>query len=204
MKRILYIVIIILMLILPVSNISAQQNVNLSPYIGTWKYTNISTKEELIIKLRETTYTNPYGQTGQRLVGTYIYIKYDQTIHDNSSQFMSDLSAIQMPIFASAGVDSEPNPTRLILYVKDYGKMKNGLPKTSEGWLILVSSSNPRQIRWQVEEPEGLYIAGSAPPLGFSFPTDVIFTKVEENENDRSKDKDTKDSKDDKDSKGVR
>ena len=177
MRRLFYITLAIL--ILPIVNISAQQSVNLTPYVGTWRYTNSSTKEELTIKIRETTYTNSHGRSGQRLVGIYIYLKNGQTIHDNSNQFMSNISAIQMPIFASAGINSEINPTKLILYVTDYGKMKDGLPKTSEGWLTLVSSTNPKKIRWQVEEPEGIYIAGTAPPIGFSIPTDVIFTKVE-------------------------
>ena len=69
--------------------------------------------------------------------------------------------------------------TGLCLYVKDYGKMKNGSPKTSEGWLTLVSSSNPKQLKWQPEEPEGVYVAEQAPLPGFTIPTDIILTKVE-------------------------
>jgi len=84
-----------------------------------------------------------------------------------------------MPIYASPGADSEINPTKLILYIKDYGKMKNGSPKTSEGWLTLISSSNPKQLRWQPEEPEGVYVAEQAPIPGFTIPTDIILTKVE-------------------------
>ena len=70
MRRLFYITLAIL--ILPIVNINAQQNVNLSPYIGTWKYTNSSTKEELTIKIRETTYTYQ-GNTTKCLVGIYIY-----------------------------------------------------------------------------------------------------------------------------------
>ena len=73
MRRILYIT--LLVLILPLSNIRAQQNVNFSQYIGTWKYTNTSTKEEFTIKLRETTYRYQNGPLEQCLVGVYIYIR---------------------------------------------------------------------------------------------------------------------------------
>ena len=72
MRRLLFITLTIL--ILPIANISAQQNVNLTPYVGTWKYTNSSTKEELTIKLRETTYRYQNGPLEQCLVGIYIYI----------------------------------------------------------------------------------------------------------------------------------
>ena len=176
MRRILYIT--LLVLILPISNINAQQNVNLNPYVGTWKYTNASTKEEFTVVLRETTYRYQNEPLEQCIVGIYIYKKNGQIIYDNSSQFTSNVSAIKMPIYAGTSVKSG-TPSKLIFYVKDYGKMKNGSPKTSEGWLTLISSSNPKQLRWQPEEPEGVYVAEQAPIPGFSIPTDIILTKVE-------------------------
>ena len=109
----------------------------------------------------------------------YIYKKNGQVVHDNSDQLMSNISANKMPIYVSLGGYPEINPTRLCLSARDYGKMKNGLPKRSEGWLTLISSSNPKQLRWQPEEPEGVYVAEQAPIPGFSIPTDIILTKVE-------------------------
>ena len=84
-----------------------------------------------------------------------------------------------MPIYVSPGGSKEVNPARLCLNVRDYGKIKNGLPKLSVGWLTLISSSNPNQLKWQPEEQEGMYMAGDAPIPGFSIPVDIILTKVE-------------------------
>jgi len=177
MKRLFYIT--LATLILPIVNISAQQNINYDFYIGTWRYTNTSMNEELTIKLREATYSVPQifgGHTKKCLVGIYIYKKNGQIIHDTSSQFTSNKPAIEMPIYASS---STTNPSRLYLAIDDYGKMKNGVPKSGIGLLFLESSSNPKKIRWQIGESEGIYIAGEGPPLGFSIPTDLVFTKVE-------------------------
>ena len=77
MRNLLYI--ILATLILPIVNISAQQNINYDFYIGTWRYTNTSMNEELTIKLRETTYSVPQifgGHTEECLVGIYIQEKW--------------------------------------------------------------------------------------------------------------------------------
>ena len=176
MKRIIYITLAIL--ILPIANINAQQNINYDFYIGTWRYTNTSTNEELTIKLRESTVTLPPiygGHTITCLAGIYIYKKNGQIIHDTSDQF-SNIPADEMPICVLKNTE---NPGRSTLSVRDYGKMKDGWPKSGSGLLILVSSTNPKKIRWMVETPEGTYTEETAPPIGFSIPTDVIFTKVE-------------------------
>ena len=81
-----------------------------------------------------------------------------------------------MPIYAASDT---PVPSKLFLSISDYGKMKNGVPKSGIGLLFLESSSNPKKIRWQIGESEGIYIAGEGPLVGFSIPTDVVFTKVE-------------------------
>ena len=176
MKKILYITLFIL--IFPISNIRAQQSANLTPYTGTWRYTNSATGEEFTIKLRETTYTYQNDPPKQCIIGVYIYKKSGQVIHDNSSEFMSNISATIMPIYASSSMKSGV-PGRLILSVRDYGKMKNGLPKVSDGWLTLISLSNPNQLKWQPEEREAIYMMGDAPVPGFSVPVDIILTKVE-------------------------
>ena len=177
MKKILYIT--LFFLILPISNIRAQQSANLTPYTGTWRYTNSATSEEFTIKLRETTYTYQNDPPKQCIIGVYIYKKSGQVIHDNSSEFMSSISATRMPIYVSMGGSKEANPSRLCLYVRDYGKMKDGRPKLSVGWLTLISSSNPNQLKWQPEEQEAIYMMGDAPIPGFSIPVDIILTKVE-------------------------
>ena len=200
MKKIFYITLIVL--VLPIIDIHAQKSINYDFYIGTWRYVNTKTNEELTIKLRETTHQVPPifgGHIEECLAGVYIYKKNGQIIIDNSDQFMSNFHVFDMPIYASG---DPPTPNRLFLGVRDYGKLWNGKPKGGIG-LIIIESNNPKKIRWQVGDSEGIWI-DEAPPAGFSIPTDAVFTKVEENENDRSKDKDTKDSKDDKDSKGVR
>ena len=178
MKRLLYITLAIL--ILPIVNIKAQQNIRYDSYIGTWKYTNSSTKEELTIMLKESSVKLPQiygGHTIKCLAGVYIYKKNGQIILDTSNQFTDNKPANEMPI--SASNSSNTDPSKLVLSVRDYGKMKNGRPKTGSGLLISVSSTNPKKIRWQIGDSEGAYIAGTAPPVGFSIPTDVIFTKVE-------------------------
>ena len=180
MKRLFYIT--LAMLILPITNISAQQNVNLTPYTGTWKYTNPSTKEELTIKLRETTQQVPQifgGHIEKCLVGIYIYKKNGQVIIDNSSQFTSNKSPLEMPIYAGSSADDGRIPNTLSLSIEDYGKMKNGRPKSSDGLLVLISSSTPKKIQWQIKERRGTFFEEDMPPLGFTIPTDAIFTKVE-------------------------
>ena len=201
MKKIFYITLIAL--VLPVINVYAQKSINYDFYIGTWRYVNTKTNEELTIKFRETTHQVPPifgGHIEECLAGVYIHTKNGQIILDNSDQFMSNIEAMKMPIYAAGDT---PFPDTLFISVADYGRLWKGQPKGGGGRLI-IESNNPKKIRWQIKGYERLWINEEGHAAGFSIPTDAVFTKVEENENDRSKDKDSKDSKDDKDSKGVR
>ena len=151
-------------------------------YVGTWKYTNTGTKEEFTIRLRDTTnQASPFfgGEIYECMVGTYTYKKNGVVILDNMEMFNDkSVKALRMPIFITSGQDN--GYTDMLLQARDYGTIVRGRPKSSIGDFQLVSSGNPKQIRWIIGEKEGVRVVGiNDEPPGFSIPTDIILTKVE-------------------------
>jgi len=164
-------------------NIERRYGANLDFYVGTWKYTNIATNEEFTIKLRKSIYTG-FNISYDCVVGTYTYKKNGSVILDNMNEFMIDRSVgLPAPIYASNAREtiSEPNPNKLRTFVDDYGILwpNSTLPKDGEGTITIVSTVNPKKIRWELKDGEGPRIVGHHPPMGFSIPTDIILTKVE-------------------------
>ena len=161
-------------------NITHGYGANLDFYVGTWRYTNTTTKEEFTIKLRKSIHT-AYNAKKDCVVGAYTYKKNGVVILDNMNEFLIDKAVgLPGPIYASnakANI-SDSNPNELYLSVRDYGLVSDGVPKYGIGSIIIVSTSNPKKIRWILEDPEGVYIQGHWLP-GFSIPTDAIFTKID-------------------------
>ena len=182
MKKIIY---IFTFLLLSTSgmygqNITHGYGANLDFYVGTWRYTNTSTKEEFTIKLRKSVYT-AYNTRKDCVVGAYTYKKNGVVILDNMDKFTNNRSpGNSVPIYASnakANI-SDSNPNELYLSVRDYGLVSDGVPKYGIGNITINSTGNPKKIRWVLEDPEGVYIKGDWLP-GFTIPTDIILTKIE-------------------------
>ena len=164
-------------------SIERQYGANLDFYIGTWRYTNTTTKEEFTIKLRKSIYT-AYGISQDCVVGTYTYKKNGVVVMDNMNEFMTDKSVgLPAPIYASntRAAPSTPNPNELDTSIQDYGILwpDSTLPKSGLGTITIVSTSNPKKIQWQLKDREGVRIEGLHPPMGFSIPTDIILTKID-------------------------
>jgi len=53
------------------------------------------------------------------------------------------------------------------------------LPKSGDVTITIVSTSNPKKIRWELTDREGARISGYSAPMGFSIPTDIILTKID-------------------------
>ena len=160
--------------ILFATNLTAQ--VNLSPYEGTWRYTNTSTNEEFTIKLRKTIGQFTYGER-VCLVGSYIYKKNGVVILDNMDMFNNNsVYPTKMPILGQS------REGELILYVNDYGIITHGKPKFVDGSLgmLIVELGEAAKLTWKLEEEEGVSIVGvNDVPQGFTIPDDVILTKVQ-------------------------
>jgi len=164
-------------------SIERRHGANLDFYVGTWRYTNTTTKEEFTIKLRKSVYT-AYNISKDCVVGTYTYKKNGVVVLDNMSEFLIDKSVgLPAPIYASnaKGTISESNPNRLTASIQDYGILWPGstLPKSGQGVITIVSTGNPKKIHWALKDSEGIVIIDHTPPPGFSIPTDMILTKIE-------------------------
>ena len=178
MKKIL----IILLFCFSITYISAQP-ANLDWYVGTWKYENTSTGEELIIKLKRSQFTELpiFGsEIVDCLVGVYRYKANNQIIVDKLNLFNLDLEPYDCPITLS----SRKSISLLSLSVIDYsitngrGKFKSiNVPSTVE-----YISSSPKTIKWKlvvVEQEYFYYEQIDRFPEGTNLPREVILTKVE-------------------------
>jgi len=185
MNRLIY----IFTLLLLSSNTTYGQNVeqwhstNLDFYVGTWRYTNTTTKEEFTIKLRKSVYT-AYDIRRDCVVGAYTYKKNGVVVLDNMNKYMNDRSVGNpVPIYASNARETaaESNPNMLRANIEDYGILWPGSTsfKSGEGVITIVSTGNPKKIHWALKDSEGPRIVGHHPPLGFTIPTDMILTKIE-------------------------
>ena len=157
--------------ILFATNLTAQDN--LSPYEGTWRYTNVSTNEEFTIKLRKTIGQFFYGER-ECLVGSYTYKKNGVVILDNMNMFNNNnVYPTKMPILVKQ---------QSILFVNDYGIITRGKPKFVSGWLglLAVELGEAAKLTWKLEEEEGdIPDVIADVPQGFTIPDDIILTKVE-------------------------
>ena len=176
----------ILILIISTSfnvNFLFAQNINLDWYVGTWKYENTSTGEELIIKLKRSQFIElPIFGSGivDCLVGVYRYKANNQTIVDKLDLFNLDLEPYDCPITLS----SRKSTLLLSLSIIDYsitngrGKFKSiNVPST-----VVYNSSSPKTIKWKlvIEEQEYFYYAQiDRFPEGTNLPIEIILTKVE-------------------------
>ena len=178
MKKIL----LTILFCLSITFLSAQ-NINLDWYVGTWKYENTSTGEELIIKLKKSQFTNlPVfgGAVEDCLVGVYKYTKNHQILVDRLDLLNENIVPFSCPITISSGKSS----LRFLLCVVDY-TIVNGrekyktidVPSTVE-----YISSSPKTIKWKlvvVEQEYFYYEQIDRFPEGTNLPREVILTKVE-------------------------
>lgn len=178
MKKIL----IILLFCFSITYISAQP-ANLDWYVGTWRYENTSTGEELIIKLKRSQFTELpiFGsEIVDCLVGVYRYKANNQIIVDKLNLFNLDLEPYDCPITLS----SRKSISLLSLSVIDYsitngrGKFKSiNVPST-----VVYNTSSPKTIKWKlvVEEQEYFYYEQiDRFPEGTNLPFEIVLTKVE-------------------------
>ena len=180
MKKIIFTCVTIIALLIS-SNIIAQQ-ATLDFFVGTWRYTNAGTGEEFTIKLRKTVDQIPPafgGGTAECVVGTYTYKKNGVVILDNMEMFNGDELPGMMPIFIGKIWHNGPYAK---FYVRDYGIITRNKPKGSgQSYLTIISSTTPKQIHWEVKGSGGVVLVGINDfPAGFSIPTDIILTQVEE------------------------
>ena len=185
MRKIIYIFTLLLLSVSSMHGQSIEQwySTNLDFYVGTWRYTNTPTNEEFTIKLRKSVYT-AYNIREDCVVGAYTYKRNGVVVLDNMNEYTKDRSmGVHVPIFASNASEtaSLSNPNRLRSEVEDYGILwpDSKLPKSGQGIITIVSTVNPKKIRWELKDGEGPRIVGHHPPMGFSIPTDIILTKVE-------------------------
>ena len=185
MRKIIYIFTLLLLSVSSMHGQSIEQwySTNLDFYVGTWKYTNTTTNEEFTIKLRKSVYI-AYNIRRDCIVGAYMYKKNGVTILDNMNKYTDDRSiGNSVPIYASNAnkTASLSNPNRLRGTIQDYGILwpDSTLPKYGQGIITIVSTVNPKKIRWELKDGEGPRIVGHHPPMGFSIPTDIILTKID-------------------------
>jgi len=178
MKKIL----IVILFCFSITYISAQP-ANLDWYVGTWKYENTSTGEELIIKLKKSQEVVPPtfgGGIEECLVGVYRYKKNNLILADKLDLFNENLVPFGCPGTISIGRDI----SHLMLCIKDYtitngrGKYKTiSIPST-----VVYNTSSPKTIKWKlvVEEQEYFYYEQiDRFPEGTNLPIEIVLTKVE-------------------------
>jgi len=161
---------------------------NLEFFVGTWRYENPQTGEVFILKLRKTSYLLTHATVPtDYVVGAYTFKRNGQIVTDCMDKFDSDIHIFRMPVRATDFV-RDPDllkPNRLEMSVLDFGKFApNGdVKRAGFSELLIVSATEPHQIRWILREPRGpVFIfegeEDGIHPLGFSIPTDIILTRV--------------------------
>ena len=153
---------------------------NLDAYVGVWEYANAT--DTFRIVLRKGVQEAMPNSTNECLIGGYRYVKQGVLVGDYTkgiipSQFLDkDWSKEDETITVKASnARSNPewiDPNLLDLYFKDRGFNKWG----GHSQIQLLS---PTQIRWILEESEGVYLTEEdVPPAGFSVPVDIVMTKI--------------------------
>ena len=167
-------------------NLQAQHTANIDFFVGTWRYENPQTGEEFILKLRKISHllmpSDPFPT--EYVVGAYTFKRNGQIVTDCMDKFDSDVHPVRAT--NSTLRPSTVNPNRLRMSVSDYGKRApNGSVKTTgdNNELLIVSATEPHQIRWILREDRGVRAIFEGEedgihPLGFSIPTDIILTRV--------------------------
>ncbi|MCL2098724.1 MAG: hypothetical protein FWH23_08225 [Bacteroidales bacterium] len=152
---------------------------NLDAYVGVWEYANATDTFRIVLRKGIESLPHSYSEC---LIGGYRYVKQGVLIGDYTqgaipSQFLfKDFSVEDETITVLASnAHANPeriNPNQLYVFFKDRGLGKT----TTQGQILLLS---PTQIRWILEESEGVYLTEEdIPPAGFSVPTDVVMTKI--------------------------
>jgi len=174
-------------------NLQAQHTANLDFFVGTWRYENPQTGEEFILKLRKTSHLlrplDPFPT--EYVVGAYTFKRNGQIVTDCMEKFDSDMHIFRMPVRATNSSRNPDwvDPNSLWMTVRDYGiRAPNGSVKTSgdDTELLIVSATEPHQIRWILREQRGpifIFEEGEEDgihPRGFSIPTDIILTRVQD------------------------
>ena len=160
---------------------------NLDFYAGTWKYENVQTGEEFVLKLRRTSIVVPYYNNSIRecLVGAYTYKKNGKIVMDCMDKFSLNLDPVNdMPVYATnAGNDpTYLTPNTLWAFVTDFGKFnpKGEVKRTTKNELWVVSDVSPNKLRWVLKNNDGETETHLLFPEDFSIPTDIILTKQSE------------------------
>lgn len=181
MKKILLITILI---IFTLTTLPAQ-SVSLEWYVGTWKYENIQTGDEFIIKLRKAQREIPAvfgGGTEECLVGVYSYKKNNQLLIDNINRFYDNINPVSYPICVFSSNDGLN--IKLGLGVIDY-TMTNSKSKFKmiyEPSSLEFNTLSPATIKWKLVVTEQEYIFTPIEerfPRGTNLPMEMILTKVE-------------------------
>ena len=152
---------------------------NLDAYVGVWEYANATDTFRIVLR-KGVKYM--IHADSECLIGGYRYVKQGVLVGDYTkgiipSQFLRKDGAKEDETITVMASNARSNPewidpNLLDLYFKDRGFNKWG----GHSQIQLLS---PTQIRWILEESEGVYLTEEdIPPAGFSVPTDVVMTKI--------------------------
>jgi hypothetical protein len=151
---------------------------NLDAYVGIWEYTSGADTFQIVVKKGTVSTPDLYYEC---LIGGYRYVKNGILMGDYTygipnqflkKDFSKNDSTITVKLSNARYRLDLVNPNILSILFKDRGLNK----MTQSGRIQLLS---PIQIRWTLEDGEGVYATlEEMPPIGFSVPTDIIMNKV--------------------------
>ena len=154
---------------------------NLDFFVGTWKYEDSVTGDELTVKFKRSHYLSPRNEIIYCIVCAYTYKKYGSVVTDCMNKFDAPLEPHAMPIYAS-NTSTHLNLNELgwlYMFFDDYGRFSpNGtMKRTHNNQLVVLSRYSPYQIQWTLEDQGGFFTADEMPPDDFSVPANVVLTK---------------------------
>jgi hypothetical protein len=148
--------------------------INLEAYEDTWEYNEGGEIFRIYLKIAPVDTKFSYGLC---LVGDYFYSKnnviLDTYAASNVPEIYNDLTIRNVIIFASNGQFESinyANPNKL--YMRFYDKQRK--KRVYSGKIELLSSN---QIRWILEDDEGVYFDEDRVEPGFSVPTNILLTR---------------------------
>jgi hypothetical protein len=174
-------ILLFLVLYLTVNTLLAQDivkrpmyTINLEAYEDTWEYIEGGEIFRIYLKIAPVDTKFSYGLC---LIGDYFYSKnnviLDTYAASNVPDVYNDFTSSKIIIFASNGKDgsiSYANPNELYMFFYDKQRKK----KVYSGKIQLLSSN---QIRWILEDDEGVYDEEDWVEPGFSVPTNILLTR---------------------------
>jgi hypothetical protein len=153
-------------------------NNDIDKFIGTWKWSNVTNTEELVIKLKKVHYywnSNSMLYYQDVLVGAHCYIKNGITIENNLAIFPNLNSTVTGSILVRNVCWEGECPNDVLGKIKDISKNVSG------NLYLIYSFTTPATITWDLRHSGGdvfLRLPGQpAPDMYLTLPLECILVK---------------------------